>query len=237
MSVKPDRIVPRDELSFAGVRAVLFDAAGTLIHLPRGVGFHYAEVAERHGVSYSLEAFDRAFALAWRAMPRRISTGSRRLDDDRGWWRQLVDRTLDTMEVPPFGRAAYFNDLYTEFTRPGVWELYPEVPSVLETLGSRFSLGIISNFDSRLRTILEQFGLLSRFEPIVLSSEVGIDKPDGAIFITAVERLGLKPAEVCYVGDDPKVDWEGAEKVGMHVFRLDRRVNDLTTLNDWLGAR
>src|SRR4029453_8619856 len=131
---------------------------------------------------------------------------------------QLVDRTLDTMEVHPFDRAAYFDDLYAEFIRPGVWELYPEVPTVLEALGSRFSLGLVSNFDGRLRTILEQFGLLARFEPIVLSSEVGIDKPDGAIFITALQRLGLNPAEVCYVGDDPKVDWEGAEKVGLHVF-------------------
>ncbi|MDQ2918395.1 MAG: HAD-IA family hydrolase [Verrucomicrobiota bacterium] len=215
---------------------MLFDAAGTLIHLPRGVGFHYAEVAQRHGVACDEKALNRAFATAWQSMPSRTNNGRPRDDDDRGWWRQLVDQTLDTVNAPPFDRDAYFEELYSEFTRPGVWDLFPEVPRVLEILAPRFTLGIVSNFDARLRVILRQFGLLSRFKEIILSSEMGVDKPDRAIFTTAIERLGLGPEEVCYVGDDPKLDWEAAERVGLRVFRLDRRVNDLTMLVDWLGV-
>lgn len=168
-------------------------------------------------------------------MPPRTNNGRPRDDDDRGWWRQLVDRTLDTVHVPPFDRDAYFEELYSEFTRPGVWELFPEVPRVLQTLAPRLTLGIVSNFDARLRVILRQFGLLPCFKEIVLSSEVGVDKPDRAIFMFALERLGLAPREVCYVGDDPKLDWEAAERAGLRVFRLDRRVNDLGTLVQWLG--
>jgi putative hydrolase of the HAD superfamily len=216
-------------------KAVLFDAAGTLIYLPRGVGFHYAEVARRYGVVCDKEALNRAFAAAWQSMPSRMNNGQPRKDDDRGWWRQLVDQTMDTVNAPPFDRDAYFDELYAEFTHPGVWEFFPEVEQVIEILASRLRLGIVSNFDGRLRVILRQLGLLSRFEEIILSSEVGIDKPDPAIFTTALKGLDLAPAEVCYVGDDPKLDWEAAERAGLRVFRLDRRVNDLGTLLQWLG--
>jgi hypothetical protein len=105
----------------------------------------------------SVETFDRAFALACATCHDRINTGSPRLDDDRGWWRQLVDRTLDTMEVHSFDRAAYFNDLYTEFTRPGVWELIRKFALYLETLWPQFFAGIISNFDSRFEPFSKQF--------------------------------------------------------------------------------
>jgi putative hydrolase of the HAD superfamily len=215
---------------------VLFDAAGTLIYLPRGVGFHYAEVARRHGVACDEKALNRAFTAAWKSMPPRTNNGRPREDDDRGWWRQLVDQTLDTVNAPPFDRDAYFDELYSEFTRPGVWDLFPEVPRVLEILAPRLILGIVSNFDARLRIILRQFGLLSWFKEIILSSEAGVEKPDRAIFTTAIERLGLEPEEVCYVGDDPKLDWEAAERAGLRVFKLDRRVNDLGTLVKWLGV-
>ncbi|HEX5175973.1 MAG TPA: hypothetical protein VFV83_03035, partial [Chthoniobacteraceae bacterium] len=120
------------------IEVVFFDAAGTLIHLPRGVGFHYADVARRHGVTLKPDAVDRAFRSSWKAMPPRSNTAGPRPDDDRGWWWQLVDSTLDEMEVPAlvFDRTAYFRELYDEFTRPGVWQLYPEVGDVLAALAS-----------------------------------------------------------------------------------------------------
>lgn len=213
-------------------RVIFFDAAGTLIHLPRGVGHHYSEVAARHGCALDPQAITGAFRSVWKAMPARPSTHTPRPDDDRGWWRTLVGLVLDQLHVPPaqLDRDAYFAELYAEFTRPGVWALYPEVPEVLATLARHSVLGIISNFDGRLRPILADLGLGDTFQHLVISSEVGADKPDPHIFQHALTLADCAPAEAWHVGDDPRCDWAAAASLGLRSFHLQRPHNDLRIL-------
>jgi putative hydrolase of the HAD superfamily len=219
------------------IRVIFFDAAGTLIHLPRGAAFHYAEVAARHGLQLDEEVLRSAFRISWKEMPIPTTTRTARPDDDRGWWRELVDRTLDRANAPAsFDRQAYFTELYAEFSRPGIWAIYPEVPSVLAALQQRFALGIISNFDGRLRPVLAQLGLEKFFQEIVISSEVGADKPDPWIFWESARRFGIEPATALHVGDEPEVDWKGAAAAGFQVFPLDRSSNSLRDLVTQLEA-
>src|SRR5688500_8029133 len=101
-----------------GLRVIFFDAAGTLIGLPRGVAFHYCDVARRHGLEISPETMHQAFQATWKEIPGPASTRVPRSDDDKGWWRKLVHRVLDKCEVPregKFDRDAYFEELYVEF--------------------------------------------------------------------------------------------------------------------------
>ncbi|CAA9240200.1 MAG: haloacid dehalogenase, IA family protein [uncultured Chthoniobacterales bacterium] len=211
------------------LKAIFFDAAGTLFHLPKGVGYHYAIAGRDVGLDLEARAVDRAFASAWKQMPRRETTRAPREDDDKGWWRELVDRVMD--EVAPatheFDRDAFFEAAYGHFAEPGVWELFPEVLEVLQSLRPQYRLAVISNFDGRLRVIAEQLGISKFFEHLVISSEVGADKPEPFIFERALQLLGVSPNEALHVGDDPKGDWEGAAAAGMHVFRLDRPQNSL----------
>ena len=127
-------------------------------------------------------------------------------------------------------REAYFAELYEEFTHPGVWQLYPEVPEVLDALAGRCGLGILSNFDGRLRPILAGLGVLDRFRHIVLSSEVGADKPDPWIFQRALALAGVAPHEALHVGDDLRCDWEGARAAGLRAFHLQRPGQDLRAI-------
>ena len=211
------------------MKAVFFDAAGTLFHLPRGVGWHYARAAEKHGGYLSAEIIDRRFRTLWGTMPPSPETDGPRADDDRGWWRSLVDRVFS--DAPPtFNLDACFPDLWEEFTRPGVWELYPETLEVLQALKAKARLGIISNFDGRLRSVLSNLGLADFFEHVVISSEVGADKPSPRIFTHALRRFELEAKDVVFTGDDPEADWLGAERAGMKVFRLKRPDNDLRGL-------
>ena len=155
------------------VKVIFFDAVGTLIHLPRGVGFHYAEVARRLGWNAEADSFDAAFRAEWKGMPRRPSERKPRADDDRAWWRELVLRVLRRREPPPgFDQERYFDAVYREFTQPGVWSLFPEAIEVLDELVAHYRLAILSNFDARLRTVLAQLGILARFTEMVISSEV-----------------------------------------------------------------
>jgi putative hydrolase of the HAD superfamily len=209
-------------------RAVFFDAAGTLFHLPRGVGWHYRDVALRHGTLLDEAGLNRAFRHAWKDAAAPQETAGARPDDDRGWWRALVGRVLDESGAPAqLNRDAYFSELWPEFTKPEVWELYPETREVLTALKGRVWLAVVSNFDSRLRAILAVLGIADFFDDVVISSEVGADKPSPRIFSEAVRRARLQAGEVLHVGDDPEADWRGAEQAGLRAFRLHRPVNSL----------
>lgn len=219
-------------------KVIFFDAAGTLIGLERGVGEHYSEVALRHGLKLDPEVLSEAFGMAWRETPSPPTTRVARPDDDRGWWEDFVRRVLDKCAVPregDFDRAAYFAELYQEFTKPGVWKVFPDVEKVLPILAEKHVLGVISNFDQRLRLVMKELGLIERFWPIVISSEVGADMPDPWIFKVALEKVGVSPEEALHVGDEPAADWEGAAAAGMQVFRLKRPELTLENLAKVLG--
>ncbi len=212
-------------------RVIFFDAAGTLFHLPRGVGWHYRDVANRHGADMDEAALNTAFRSAWKTTPALHETRTHRADDERGWWRELVCKVLDECRVGrELNRDAYFDELWSEFTKPGVWDLYPETREVLSALRGRFRLGVISNFDSRLREILPQLGIAEFFEELIISSEIGAEKPSPHIFAEALRRFGIQPAEALHVGDEPEADWRGAAAAGLRVFELNRPENSLRDL-------
>ena len=216
------------------LKVIFFDATGTLIHLPRGVGFHYADVAVRFGWNADADVVGEAFHALWSETPPPETTREPKADDDCGWWRELVSRVLDRSGAPAgFDRDGYFGVVYEEFTKPGVWALYPETLTVLDALASRYRLGVLSNFDRRLRTVLAQLGVLDRFGDVIISSEAGADKPDPWIFEHALARVGCAPHEALLVGDDPECDVAGARRAGWHAFHIER---PRVTLRDLLPA-
>ena len=103
---------------------------------------------------------------------------------------------------------------------------------MLSELRPRFRLGLISNFDGRLRPILAHLGLAGAFDPLVISSEVGADKPDPWIFQQALALAGTTAAEALHVGDEPRGDWQGAAEAGLQVFQLHRPDNSLRDLTE-----
>lgn len=213
-------------------KAIFFDAVGTLFFLPLPVGEHYATAAREVGLSLDGGALDRAFHHVWKLMPARPATGAPREEDDKGWWRDLVNRVID--QVAPstheLDRDAFFEVAYSHFAEAGVWQLYPEAFEVLAALSPRAELGIISNFDGRLRMILEHLGISKFFRHVIISSEVGADKPDPMIYRRALELAKIAAADALHIGDDPLRDWAGAQEAGIAVFRLERPRNSLHDL-------
>ena len=213
-------------------KAIFFDAAGTIFYLPRGVGYHYALVATELGLKWDSARLDRAFSNAWNVMPPREAIDGPRENDDKDWWRELVDLVLNEVasSMNALDRDNFFEIVYEHFAEAGVWELYPEVVEVLENLSARFQLAVVSNFDGRLRMILEQLGVSKFFKHVFLSSELGADKPDPEIFRRALRIVQLQPNEVLHVGDDPERDWKAAATAGLSIFRLERGKNSLRDL-------
>jgi putative hydrolase of the HAD superfamily len=219
-------------------KVIFFDAVGTLFYLTETVGYHYALVAHEIGLDLDPVATDRVFVAAWDSMPSRPSVNGPRENDDKDWWRQLVERVLDRVapRTTELDRDNFFEIAYEHFAEAGVWELYPEVVDVLEELRARYQLAVLSNYDQRLRFTLEHLGVSKFFEHVFISSELGVDKPDPEIFLRALRSIDLKPDQALHVGDDPELDWSGAAAAGLSVFRLDRRKDSLRDLVAFLSV-
>lgn len=92
-----------------------------------------------------------------------------------------------------------------------------KVKETIKTLyDSGYQLGVISNIMSRtfVPKILEEYGIRSYFETLILSSECGIRKSDPRIFDLALEQLHASREEACYIGDTISRDVLGTRKAG-----------------------
>jgi putative hydrolase of the HAD superfamily len=214
------------------LKAIFFDAVGTLFFLTKTVGDHYALVGQEVGLNLDARKLDAAFYSAWARMPPREAIDGPRENDDKDWWHELADHVLREAapEVGELDRDNFFEVAYEHFAEAGVWELYPDVVDVLKQLHRRFRLAIVSNFDGRLRVILERLGISKYFDHIFVSSEIGADKPDLEIFRRALKFLNLRPESVLHVGDDPERDWQAGAIAALSVFKLDRTKNSLHDL-------
>ena len=95
--------------------------------------------------------------------------------------------------------------------------LDPEAKSVLGELQGHYKLALISNFDHppHVHRLLDELALRPFFDAVVVSGDVGIKKPDPAIFAPALEQTGLATDEALFVGDSPEDDIAGAKAAGL----------------------
>jgi putative hydrolase of the HAD superfamily len=201
------------------LRVVFFDAAGTLFVPRQPVGLSYATLARRFGVNADADSVAAGFSRVFRAAPALAFgtglTAERLRSLEREWWRNVVKGTF--AELGPFNDfEAYFDALFEFFADPANWLADPDAVSVLEDLKSRcLQLGVISNFDARLYTILEALGLAHFFDSITISSEAGHAKPAVEIFRVALTKHSVAPGEALHVGDSIDLDVVGANRAGV----------------------
>ena len=86
---------------------------------------------------------------------------------------------------------------------------------VLEALGERYRLGVVSNFYGNLEAVCESSGLAPLFGVMADSQRVGAEKPEPAIFHAALAALQATPETAVMVGDSLRRDCEGARRSGM----------------------
>ena len=93
---------------------------------------------------------------------------------------------------------------------------FPDAAETLRTLISKgYQLGIIANQQPGTARRLEERGLLHFFTVIAASAELGVAKPDPAIFLRALSMANCPPQEACMVGDRLDNDILPAGKLGM----------------------
>jgi putative hydrolase of the HAD superfamily len=208
------------------VRAIFFDAAGTLFTVNGSVGEIYAHLAREHGKEVSVSDLEAGFRRCFADAPPMAfpeASADQILVLEKQWWRNIVHDVFAPLgSFPRF--ADYFEVLFSYFARTEAWQLYPETLATVTALADRgLRLGVISNFDSRLFGLLDGFDLTRFFDPIVISTHAGAAKPEGAIFAQALARLQLRPEEALHVGDSLSADILGARAVGITPVLVDRK--------------
>jgi len=194
------------------LRAIFFDAGGTLIHLD--AAFMITALAEQ-GMHRDQAAFQQAdldarrAVVAWLASPQAGGEHARWLV----YARALVDALGCTAEQEAALRAA----VRTRHEAARLWShtLGGTAEALAELRAAGYTLGVVSNADGRVETFLANAGLLASLDFVIDSARVGFDKPDPRIFAVACARAGVHPAEALHVGDVYEVDVLGARAAGV----------------------
>jgi len=207
------------------IRAVLFDAGGTLITTAEPVGETYAREARARGVEIPAWRLDDAFRRVLRRAPAMAFPGEapeRVRELERRWWWERVRETVraadSAVRADAFagGFDAYFDALFRHFARAEAWRARPGAEEALRALRARgLATAVVSSFDQRLGPILEGLGLRRHLDAVVLPADAGAAKPDPRIFAAALARLGVAAGEALYVGDDVDDGSSGAARAGV----------------------
>ncbi|MHA2231712.1 MAG: HAD family hydrolase [Candidatus Hodarchaeales archaeon] len=205
------------------VEAVLFDFGGTLFDFdPNNVEI-WTQVAAQFGKTITPDDSKLLQGLVDQAeaFDRLMLTKSIRLGRDipEEEWLKLNTIVLTAIEISDPSAIRAVQEAFT--AREGCYRIFPDTKQTLndlKQLGKR--IGIVSNSTPKgatnRRPILQKHGILEYFETIILSSEVGIAKPDREIFEIALGDFGLEdPQRVWHVGDFFGADVVGARNAGI----------------------
>lgn len=214
------------ELGGHPLEVVFFDVGNTLLYPHPSVAEVCRQVLAEDGHIHDLSAIDALMPLVDEYYEDRYRS------DDTFWTSEeetsqvwvgmysFLCRNLGIQDSPE--RIA--RRVYDEFGDPSRWRAYDDVRPALGRLKARgLRIGLISNWDRRLKTIINGLGLDQFVEEVVSSAEVGLRKPDPRIFELACARMGVVPADAAHVGDHQYADIIGARAAGMRPVLIDRR--------------
>jgi putative hydrolase of the HAD superfamily len=202
------------------IRAVFFDAVGTLLHPEPKVGDVYAAAGARFGSRLSRATVAERFSTAFRRQEEADRAADNRTSEEREVlrWQAIVAEVLDDVTDTP----GCFRELYDHFARPDAWRIEPDAVATLAGLAERgLLLGVCSNFDHRLRGLIAALRELADIRHVVISSEVGWKKPAAGFFDEVARAAQFAPEQILIVGDDAANDFDGARAGGFGALLFD----------------
>lgn len=229
----------------AGVRAVVFDAVGTLLRPEPAVGVAYAQAARRLGSTRDAAEVQARFRTAWQAEEARDrDTGGLRSDDTGGLhanepgglrtdearerlrWQAIVADVFPEVTQ----QDELFAALWDHFADAANWRLFDDVAETWRELEQRgLVLAIASNFDERLPGICASLEPLARCRHVFASSAVGYRKPAVEFYDRVAAALDLPAESILMVGDDRENDVVAAWQAGWQAVWLERSAVNVST--------
>jgi putative hydrolase of the HAD superfamily len=113
--------------------------------------------------------------------------------------------------------------VYQYYLLPEAWTTFPDVLPTLEQLCERgLRLGLISNWDTSLSSVIAGMNLGHLFTDIIASADVMLHKPQPEIFQLALKRMNAQPTQAMHIGDHASADVAGASAAGITAIYLNR---------------
>jgi HAD superfamily hydrolase (TIGR01509 family) len=194
------------------IRAAVFDLMDTLAYLKPGV---YESTQESHARQLGV-SLDR-FRDSWSRSRKLASTGGFATTADRIRW-VANDLRVDVRPDSIGSLAADDEVMWRDHV-----VLYDDSRSLLDTLHAKgLRLAVVSNGPQAMACLEKSLHLMPPVELFLLSSKVGVLKPDVKIYREAARRLHLKPEECVFVGDGNDHELDGARSSGMYTIKIVR---------------
>lgn len=209
------------------IKLVTFDATNTLIRLSRPLGEQYLHAARKLNVNLpvSSQVIQENFRVASKKNDADYPNYGRSLGmTAREWWKRVVHETFKSCGCSDTcGVDSVFEYLYEEYTKPHMWQAFPETPRLLEKLSERkTTMGVISNSDDRLSDVLDGLQIRRHFSFVLTGYETGVMKPSLDMFRLAVQEVGCDVDDALHVGDSLEKDYLPATRLGMKALLVSR---------------
>ena len=235
---------------------VLFDAVGTVIYPQLSVFETYFEFGAKFGSQLNSDEIQSRFQSA------RQSVFAKGVVDSNGetgfpsndaiekqLWFDLVQQVFDDVN----DIESLFDSLWSFYAQPGHWRVYDDVSECFAAISKTGAkIGLASNFDSRLSSIVRSSPELKQLDWVFYSSMVGYRKPDPRFFqaiASQIQRIKKFEASPRYlmVGDHLENDVNAPSEIGWSSILLDRHdvrhdtdlgdvsIHSLSELPRWFG--
>lgn len=207
-----------------GVEAVTLDFYQTLTFHRTGIGRGRSlmEYLETHGIESGPWEHQVLYDV-FEPHVREYDPGGSRAERAR-YYRRLARRVFHRLRIGAPDEEADRRALdIWEILGPHSLGVFPEVPGALGVLrAAGYRLAIVSNWQCGLGHFCAELGLDELVDDVLVSAEVGSEKPDAGIFSEACRRLGALPASTLHVGDSVVDDHRGASGAGLQTLLLRR---------------
>ena len=190
-------------LNLTGIRWLFFDLGYTLINEEA------AQMGRLSQVSDSLR--QRGIEASPDELRDALEAASARFDPNP--FRSLLLPFTDDEDVIAFVRSS--GRYPKELESP-----YPQTQPLLEHLAEQYKLGIIANQPPGTDERLARYGIARYFQVCVSSGDVGVSKPDPAIFHLALQQAGCAPEDALMIGDRLDNDIRPAKALGFRAVRI-----------------
>lgn len=185
------------------LKAIIFDVGGVLILTRSRIG------REKWAARFGMDS--RAFEdfIFSGESGRQAQLGQKTYDAHWAWVGRHFE--LSDAEVAEMRRDFFAGDVMNE----------PLVAYVQRLRAAGYKTGILSNFADDARPVWRDvYPFIEHFEGIVISSEMGLMKPDPRIYHLAAESVGVDVTEALFI-DDFSENVKAARQVGMQALHFD----------------
>ncbi len=208
------------------IRAILYDAGRTLVRPRPQAADIWEFLSHQLGVDLARERKLPDVGHFYYARLGKDGLGAYDSDERaRSFWSAYYAEALleAGVDLPREELASAGNAVYDWYQRPEQWEPYPDVRDALFLAHDRgLTQGVVSDWGTDLVPLLHAHEITQYLDFAIASAAVGASKPHPDIFRYALDRAGLEPHEVVYVGDSYIADVLGARAVGIAPVLIDR---------------